>query len=91
MNYGDKNEKAWDEQMVGHLFPHEDAETILKIRIPQWDKEEYPAWHLETHGLFTVKSVYRLAWQCLPLGAREQGTSVAPDGEHKPWHCFWNT
>jgi hypothetical protein len=29
------NEKAWDEQMVRHLLKPEDAEVVLRIKIPQ--------------------------------------------------------
>src|SRR5438128_9683403 len=77
--------------MVGDRVQDEEAETILKIRIPQWEIEDYPAWHLERHGFFTVKSAYRLAWQCSESGGREQGTSTASNGERKIWTSLWST
>jgi hypothetical protein len=80
-------EKRW-EQRVRHLLLEDDAEAVLKIRIPQRDTEDIPAWHCEKNGLFTVKSAYKLAWSLSDLGVRHQATSSAPDGERKIWQSL---
>ena len=55
-------EKQWDEHRVQHLLHTEDVVAVLRIRIPQREMEDFPAWHLEKSGLFSVKSAYKLAW-----------------------------
>jgi hypothetical protein len=53
---------TWDEQLVMDTFWPEDAHIILAIPTdPQM--EDWPAWHYDSKGLFSVKSAYKLAVQ----------------------------
>jgi hypothetical protein len=53
--------KQWDENRVRLLTVEGDANAILRINIPQMEREDSPAWYYEQSGMFTVKSAYRLA------------------------------
>jgi hypothetical protein len=49
----------WDELLVRNTFWDVDASKILKIPIRD-DFDDYPAWHFDEKGLFSVKSAYHL-------------------------------
>jgi hypothetical protein len=86
-----EGEKQWDEPRVRHLLHPEDAEAVLKIRIPQREMDDFPAWYLENNGLFSVRSAYKLAWSLSDVGVRAVSSSHAPDGERKIWKALWKT
>ena len=49
----------WDEQLIHDLFWPKDAAEILRIPIDE-QMEDWPAWHFDAKGLFSVKSAYKL-------------------------------
>ena len=52
-----------DEQLILETFwPEEDAQIILAIPIVM-QMEDWPAWHFDPKGLFSVKYAYKLAVQ----------------------------
>jgi hypothetical protein len=51
---------TWDEQLVMDTFWPEDAKVILTIPIDV-DMDDWPAWHFDPKGVFSVKSAYKLA------------------------------
>jgi ribonuclease HI len=83
--------KQWDENRVRLLTVEGDANAILRINIPQMEREDSPAWYYEQSGMFTVKSAYRLAWSHSDLAIRHQATSTSPNGERKIWEVLWKT
>ena len=52
----------WDEQLVTNTFWAEDASVILTIPIDV-DMVDWPVWHFDPMGKFSVKSAYKLAIQ----------------------------
>jgi hypothetical protein len=49
------------EQLVRSIFHPADADHILQIKLPKILGDDYIAWNIEKHGIFAVKSAYRLA------------------------------
>jgi hypothetical protein len=49
----------WDEELVRDNFWEMDVEIILSTPIRE-EFEDYPAWHFDTKGVFSVKSAYRV-------------------------------
>lgn len=48
----------WDRQLVQETFWPEDAEDIDRIHVDV-HMEDWPAWHYDSKGLFSVKSAYK--------------------------------
>ncbi|XP_062232870.1 uncharacterized protein LOC133930222 [Phragmites australis] len=84
-------EKKWNEPLIRHLTHDDDADVILKSRIPVREREDFPAWHFEKNGVFSVKSAYRLAWNLSGLSSRSHSSSSAPDDQRKLWKVLWRT
>jgi len=81
----------WDEQLVYETFWEEEAEVILTIPIGE-DTPDWPAWHFDSKGRFSVKSAYKLAVQTRDTEAgREAGTSAegGSTANYFPWHKIW--
>jgi hypothetical protein len=52
--------------------------------------DDFVAWHYEKSGFFSVKSVYRLAYN-LSQGTRwKPGNSHSLDNTRNIWKMFWN-
>jgi hypothetical protein len=51
--------ETWDEELIRDNFTAEDTRDILSIPLCL-DMEDYVAWHLDSKGIFSVKSAYRL-------------------------------
>ncbi len=86
----DVDSRSWNENLIRHVMKKEDADEILKIRLYTRQLEDFPAWHLEKTGLFTVKSAYRLAWN-LSRNVVEATSSRAILGERKLCLSIWKT
>ena len=50
---------GWDVQLVYDTFWPEDANEILRIPIDD-RMEDWPAWHFDSKGHFSIKSAYKL-------------------------------
>lgn len=82
-------EKCWDEELIRHVcYPH-DAEDILKIKIMQFPVEDFPAWHYERTGVYSVRSAYRIALSC-QASSTAGSSSSSPSGERRIWRNIWN-
>ena len=68
----------WDEQLVTDTLWAEDASVILTIPIDV-DMVDWPAWHFDSMGNFSVKSAYKLAIQIRDqnLGRDASSSAVA--------------
>lgn len=82
--------RCWNETLVRHVLKEEDANEVLKIRLPNHQMDDFPAWHHEKSGLFTVKSAYKLAWNLSGKGVVQSSSSTATSGERKIWSRVWN-
>lgn len=72
--------------MVTEIFWEEDTELILSIPV-HTDGYDFPAWHLDSRGIFTVKSAYKLFWD-LEKKAHTQGPAADQTLIHKE-EAFW--
>ena len=53
---------TWDESLVRNIFFNQDAEWILKMKLPTEPYNDRLAWHYDKSGMFSVRSAYRLAF-----------------------------
>ena len=58
-----EDELEWDIELVKGLFFPQDAEAILSIPISESVAKDRTVWVEDKKGKFSVKSVYRLAWE----------------------------
>jgi len=66
----------WDVELIRDNFWPEDAEEILRIPIDM-DMDEWPAWHFDAKGNFSVRSAYKLAVHITKaLSGRDDSTSL---------------
>jgi hypothetical protein len=70
----------WDKVLVRNTFWDVDASEILKIPIRD-DFDDYPAWHFDEKGIFSVKSAYHL---CMSIFCSEANGSGS-DEETRMW------
>lgn len=52
--------RTWDEQLVNDTFCPRDAEIILAMPT-DGESDDWPAWHFDPKGIFSVKSAYKVA------------------------------
>lgn len=77
---------TWDEQLVMDTFWPEDAKVILTIPIDV-DMDDWPTWHFDPKGVFSVKSAYKLAVRNRDQhSGRDASSSGSSDGEEFKWH-----
>jgi hypothetical protein len=81
--------RTWDENLVRHLFYPHDAEGILRLRISYTGDGDFVAWHFKKTGMFSVKSVYKLALTLKEKEDDEGQHSAAMSGERKIWDIIW--
>lgn len=79
----------WDETLVRDLFWEEDALSILALPVHQ-GRDNILAWHYDKHGLFSVKSAYKVArvdsLKKGTNGGQQGGSNVKPIGL---WKEIW--
>lgn len=73
--------KVWDVAKVRGIFSGEDANSILKTKIPQNDVRDRIAWIRATNGHYSVKTGYHL-WH-----ERNAGTSNVT--QSSGWGKIW--
>lgn len=64
---------SWDEQLIWDSFWDEDAKYILSMPLFE-DMEDFPAWHPDPKGMFSVKSAYALG---VRLRDKEKGADAS--------------
>jgi hypothetical protein len=84
--------KQSKEEIVRSMFPSYDADgftvvflnfSIVCIRLPQTNEEDYTAWHFERTGIFIVCSVHRLALLQILIASAQGQQSSEPDGNRQ--------
>jgi hypothetical protein len=75
----DPNTGDWDEQLVRDTLWEEEAEVILTIPIGE-GLPDWPAWHFDSKGLFSVKSAYKLVVQNRDTEAGQEARTSAEGG-----------
>jgi hypothetical protein len=69
----------WDEEIIRDNFWEMDVMEILSTPV-RADFEDYPAWHFDSKGVFSVKSAYKLF---MNLQNKELSTSSGTNNENK--------
>jgi len=69
----DPSTGTWDESLITDIFWPEDAEAILMIPTDH-EAVDWPAWHYDSKGVFSVKSAYKLAVQ---IRDQQKGTDAS--------------
>jgi hypothetical protein len=57
------NFREWDAQVLQSCLYLHDIEVTQQIRLAQTGHEDFVSWFYEKSGIFTVKSVYKLAYK----------------------------
>jgi hypothetical protein len=81
----------WDEQLIRDIFWPQDADEILRIPINE-HTEDWPAWHFDAKGLFSVKSAYKLAVALRDVQTGQDAScSVSAHGDERgfQWIKIW--
>jgi hypothetical protein len=82
--------KEWNEDLVKKVCYSQDADWILKLKLPTNPCEDFIAWHYEQSRVFSVKSAYRLAYN-LQHGVRWCAeNSENHDNSRNLWKLVWN-
>ena len=68
-----------------------DVHHILKIRTSPRNRSNFIGWFPESHGMFTVKSAYRLATEAHDVMHASGASSTSPDGVRTIWSNIWNS
>jgi hypothetical protein len=76
----------WDEILVRDTFWEMDANIILSTPIRD-DFEDFPAWHHDNKGLFSVKSAYKVY---VKLRDAERSVSSGNVEENAYWRQIWD-
>ena len=83
---------TWDEKLVLDTFWPEDAQIILNIPTAE-GMNDWPAWHYDSMGKFSVKSAYKLAVQ---IRDQESGSDASSSSSVQgsdgafPWQKIWH-
>ena len=80
---------SWKVELLSRYFVAADVEEIMKIRASPRLDDDFLAWAPEKHGVFTVRSAYRLAFDELHQGPVASSSS-APTGGRECWKFIWN-
>ena len=83
-----QEDHSWKEGLVIIIFAPYDAEEVLKIRLPNYEEEDFISWTPEKHVFFTVRSAYNLALDLQNTLTPNSGTSTK--GDRALWKTIWN-
>jgi hypothetical protein len=80
---------SWDDRMVRDIFWEEDAEVILALPVHE-GRNNTLAWHFDKHGIFSVKSAYKVgradAQRTRCLAGAQGGSACVVTGV---WKGLW--
>jgi hypothetical protein len=57
----DRNTSWWNTDLIGRIFPPQEARAILSIPLSSTNQRDIRVWRCTPKGLFTVRSAYHLA------------------------------
>jgi ribonuclease HI len=79
----------WDEQLVRDTFHPEDANIILSLPV-SCDRRDFPAWHPDPKGNFSVKSAYALGIKIRDHQNNCDASTSFAQGSGFDWNKIWN-
>ena len=73
---------VWNEELIKETFINVDVQSILRtpIRADSW------AWELERHGMYTVRSTYRILYDDQN---QQHSDGRASSSDDKTWKRIW--
>lgn len=80
---------GWDEELIRDTFWEDDVNLILALTIHQ-GRNNALAWHFDKHGVFSMKSAYKVARNDLVRnidGGYQDNSANSPDSI---WKAIWN-
>jgi ribonuclease HI len=79
----------WKEEVVREVFREQDAEEIMRIRLPSKPTEDFISWFYEKSGLFSVRSAYKLARELKDVNDGHGKQSSSDNQQGRPlWKEF---
>ena len=78
---------SWDVDLVKAIFWPVDAYRILQIPIT-YGREDLVAWHFNTSGRFSVRSVYHCQWNS-KFGQRYDQVQACTVSKNQLWKNLW--
>lgn len=85
-----QDDRSWDADLIWRICNPFDAIEILKIKLPQYQTEDFLAWHYEKSGLFSIQSAYKLVLHAR-LDSNLGSSSSAANGERSIWGSISKT
>lgn len=79
---------SWDEQLIWDSFWDEDEKCILSMPLFE-DMEDFPAWHPDPKGIFSVKSAYALGVKLRDKQNGADASSSATAISTFDWKRIW--
>jgi hypothetical protein len=80
--------REWDMQLLHTCMHDHDIDEVSTLCLSH-TLEDTLAWHYDRHGLFSVRSAYRLALQIDCEEQRAIGCSSHPDGSQQLYKTIW--
>jgi hypothetical protein len=81
-------QRKWDLELLRTCMYDHDIDQVRKLRLSNTPKDTVVR-HYDRHGLFTVRSAYRLALQTEREEQRAIGSSSHPDGSRQLYKRIW--
>ncbi|EEE67013.1 hypothetical protein OsJ_23933 [Oryza sativa Japonica Group] len=82
-----QEDRSWDVGLIYQVCQPCDVPEILRIKLPQYQSEDFLAWHYEKSGVFSVWSVYKVALKS-QLPSNMGASSCSASGERSIWRRF---
>lgn len=80
---------GWDVELVNEIFWEEDANLILALPIHE-ERDNLLAWHFDEHGLFSVRSAYKICRAKFLRSSTRGGDQGGSSGNLDPvWDRIW--
>jgi hypothetical protein len=81
--------RVWNEELVHKSFMSLEAEEIMKIKPGVNLSHDVLAWAFEKHGLYSVRSAYRLLKEAQMTEATATTTEAGASGDDRAWSLLW--
>jgi hypothetical protein len=88
----DPTTNTWDVQMLNQTLEKEDVQAVLQI--PVFNQfEDFPAWHYDKKGIFSVKSAYKVArdWEAhTSIYGKPSNSENSHERRNNQWKRMWS-
>lgn len=81
--------RVWDEGAVRRSFMALEAAEVMKIKLSTRLQEDVLAWAFENHGIYSVRSAYRLLKEDQTAAAMATAGETMASGDDRSWRQVW--